>query len=475
MALQLLVNSVDLTEQIRFPSLTKRENLTKAPDELNFEIWETPSKTIPVLGDEVELYDGMTKIFGGIITEQNSNLEGGAIISRVYGCKDYTQTLDRQLVVRSYENESITDIITDIIGDFTTGFTTTNVEAGLPVIGSVRFNYEQPSKCLEKLANLINYDWYVDYDKDVHFFKAEANPAPFNLSETDDYFIYDSLNFSKNIYELKNEVIVRGGEYKTTILEADAVDKYNADGDQRVFNMLYRYDNIKIRVDGGSLLTVGIDNIDDPTTVDVLYNFQEKAIKFRENNKPNANKLVTIFGDAYIPLIVRVSDAVSIDAYGKYEHVIIDKTITSVDEAKLRGKAELARWQDGAFEASFTTRTSGLKTGQYIEIKLPSWGVADQQFKITQITGRAYTPEAMEYQVKVAISGEVSFVDIMVMLLGKDKINVTISPDEVLLVFNVLNEDFTIIGSYNLSTKTAPYTWGTTGVNDLVYDFGTWN
>jgi hypothetical protein len=475
MALQLLVNGVDLTNQIKFPSLRKSENLTKSPDDLSFVIVGLSGKTIPSLGDEVELFENTTKIFGGILTEVSESTEG-AVVTHAFKCKDYSQTFDRQLVVKSYENMSITDIVKDIVDEFTDGeFTYTNVDTGLPIIETVKFNYEQPSRCLEKLANLINYDWFIDYNKDVHFFKASNNPAPFNLTETGNNHIWNSLQFNRNIIELKNYIIVRGGEYKSTISEANTPDVYEANGTDRVFYQIYRYANVGVTVDGIPQ-TIGIDNITDPNTVDVLYNFQEKAVKFRENNKPVNGAEVKIFGDAYIPLIAKVRDQVSIGAYGRYDYVIIDKNITSIDEARLRGKAELLKWQNGSYEASFKTRQTGLRTGQYIIVDSPFWGVSNQPFKITRINGTAYSPDAMEYDVHIAISGEVSFVDIMLMLLGKDKLNVSIAQDEVLQALELLSDEFAITDSEpTITTDSPPYTWGVGGSNDGKWGFSTWS
>ena len=64
------------------------------------------------------------------------------------------------------------DIAVDIITTFCAGkgFTTNHVQTGNFLIPSIKFNYQQPSKALQSLANLVGWDWFIDPNKDLHFF-----------------------------------------------------------------------------------------------------------------------------------------------------------------------------------------------------------------------------------------------------------------------------------------------------------------
>lgn len=472
MALVLKINTVDKSSSIDWTSLNKREGLTKEPDALSFIVKKTASKATPELGDDIELLEDAVKIFAGTITERRDFIVGGLIVGYDCTCKDLNQTFDRKLVVKSYENMTAQDIIEDIVDTFTTGFTYVNIETGTPVLGSVKFNYEQPSKCIQKIADLIGYDWYIDYDGDIHFFNETTYTAPFQIDDTSGNLFWDTLNFRRNIIELKNTMIVRGGEYKSQILEADSVDKYVADGTQRVFLNIYRYSNIQVKV-AGVAKTVGIDNIDDPALYDCLYNFSEKAIKFRDANKPTVSQAVVIFGDAYIPLIVQVRDQVSIAEYGEYQGIIIDKSITSVSEAKAIAKGELRKWSAGSYEGSFKTIETGLKTGQMITINSPLRGM-NKVFKINRITGKARGNDHMEYTVYFVSSGTLNFTDIMVGLLSSDKKNIEIAADEVLQRLEYFTEEMNLSDVLSQPTHTSgPYKWGP-DANALVWSFGVW-
>lgn len=472
MALVLKINTTDRSSWIDWPSVQKVEGLTKEPDTLSFSIRKTPSKTIPALGDEVTLEEDAVKIFGGIVVGRREQIEGGILVGWDLSVKDFTHTLDRKLVAKRYENQTARAIILDIISTYTTGFTTTNVATDTPLIGSVKFNYEPVSKAIQQIADLIGWDWYVDYDKDIHFFAENTVPAPFNITDTSDNLEWGSLVFDRNILEMVNSVIVRGGEYKRAIAEGDAIDTYEAQAGQVTFPLAYKYDDIVVKKNGSSQ-TIGVDNITDPGTVQVLYNFTEKFVTF--TSALSAGDDIVVYGDAYIPLIAQVRDQTSLTAYGEYQKVIVDKTITSLDQARTLGKARLLEWADGAYEGSFKTTTTGLKTGQYITINSTLRGV-NATFKINRITGRARTPNQMEYTVQFLTSGELTFTDIMVELLGRDRKQIVISDDEVIQRFEALDEaPMTITDTVQALAKTSPpYKWDS-GTTTLKWNLGTWS
>lgn len=470
--LVLKINGTDRSSWINWESLTKTEGLTKEVDTLAFRIVKTPSKTIPILGEDITLFEDSIKIFGGVIIQRQDYIVGGVLMGFDIKCKDYTQLLDNKLVVKSYIGQTARAIILDILATFTSGFTSSNVAVTTPTIASIKFNYEQVSKALQKLADLCGFDWYPDYNKDIHFFDESTMSAPFEITDIGGKFEWPTLNFDRNLMELKNSAIIRGGEYLSSISSGNSVDKYSADGTQRVFNCIYRYTNVVVTV-AGSSKTVGIDNIDNPASFDCLYNFQEKAVKFRDDNKPSSSQEVKIYGDAHIPLIAKVRDQVSISTYGEIEHIQVDKSITSVSEAQTKAKAILDKWSEGSSAGSFKTTQTGLQTGQQIKINSTAFGV-NQYFKINRIIGKARGSDHMEYQVFFIASGEYTFTDIMMGLLSKDLQNIDISNDEVLQRLEIFPESVSVADVLLAVKKIAPYKWGPGSSNDLVFDFGTW-
>lgn len=472
--LQLKINNIDRSNSIDWQSLTWDSVLTKEVDRLEFLIKKTASKTIPALNDTIELLEDGVKIFGGSLVERNEVILGGRLIGYECRAKDWSHKLDGKLVTKNYSGQNAKAIVLDIISSFTSGFTTENVKGDTITVGSIKFNYEQVSRALTQLADQIGWDWYVGANKDIHFFDEETNTTPFNLDDNSGNFEWNSLEINQTVLNLKNHVFVRGGEYKKAISEADSVDSYLGDGTKKTFHLAYRYDNITVKKNG-AVQTIGTDQQTDPATVDLLYNFNEKFIKF--NTAPASGGTIVIFGDAFIPIIASVRDQLSIGTYGEFQHAIVDKSITSVNEAQSRAKAELKKFAESVFEAQFKTTKAGLRTGQKITLNSAIRSI-NKTFKINRIKAKARGNDHLEYEVRMIASGEITFTDMIVGLLGQDKKNIVIATNEVLQRLEFFAESMTISDVLNTFKKSPPYTWGQGGANDALsprgWSFATW-
>lgn len=418
MALLLKVNNIDKTSNIEWPTLEKQDVLTKEPDRLEFKIKNYGSKTYrPVLGDEITMFDGTIKIFGGIVVETSEENKGVLKYFTVL-CKDYQQIMDRQLVNKTYTNMMVGDIISDINTLYLTGFTVLNV-AATDVIRKIVFNDEQPSKCIQKLAEMIgDCDWYVDYDKDIHFFKEHSTSAPFNIDDTSGNYIFGSLKISRNINQVRNKIIVRGGDKVSSLL----TNTYVADGQQRTFVAKPGLQSLTIQtsIDSGAnynTLTIGQDGIDDPTTKDVLYNPNNGFIIFPDTTKPSAGNYVKWSGNQVYPIKIVRSDVSSIATYGEYQYVIRDATIKSEDQAIQRAKAEIKKYGSRANEGYLITTKSGLKSGQSIIVNSSILGIVNETFKITRVIMSARTPSSFQYEVQLLASENVGIIDVLGKLL----------------------------------------------------------
>ncbi len=237
MAITLKINSVDKTSLVDWKSLTKQQVSSKEPDTLNFDIINYPAKTYrPVLGDDVKLYDtdGTTLIFGGTVINTEEKMDGLVKYFTV-NCKDYTHTLDRNLVVKNYTNQTVSYIVNDLLTTYAPTFTKTNT-TDTTIITAISFNYLPISECLKKLAKTLgHYSWYVDYTKDINFFANYTKSAPFNLTDTSQNYIWGSLIFRSDISQLRNHIILRGG----TTTGTSYTDYKIADGKQNTFFVGY--------------------------------------------------------------------------------------------------------------------------------------------------------------------------------------------------------------------------------------------
>jgi hypothetical protein len=455
MASKIKINGVDRTSLIEWDSFELVQVLTKEVDTLSFRLKKHSRQTYsPNLTDEVEVYDGDTKIYGGIIIEISETSEG-LLRNIEVTCKDYSHLLDRKLVVESYEAGRTTklyagDIIRDIISRYAPGFTTNHVATG-PKIESIKFNYTPVTKAIQEICDQVGYDWYVDENKDIHFFSEEQHVAPFELNDTEGNFVWNSLTIRKDISQLRNAVYVRGGDY-TVKLTPQEGEKYTADGQQRFFPLAHAFNldvdfKVEISTNGGQTwidLNEGMYGKDDPNMYDVLYDPNKKFIAFREDNKPASGTIVRVSGNFTLPIIVYVREESSIAKYGEYQYREVDKSIKSIEEAKQRARRILNDYAKNTTEANFTTYKNGLRVGQRIRVNSEIRGI-DEWFTINRIVTKVRNAETgeREYQVSMIASETKGIIDVLTKLLETDPSkNIEIQKGEILDKYTTLVEGF---------------------------------
>lgn len=461
--IQIKINTVDKSSLVDWSSVRKTEILTNQPDMLEFMIKNVPSKTYrPALGDAVQMVKDGTVIFGGVVIETSEKIEGLVKFFSVI-CKDYTETLDGTFVAKTYSNMTAAAIISDIITNFApAGFTITHVVAPY-VVDSISFNYLAISQCLQKLAEAIpGYDWYIDYAKDIHFFLTTSNSAPFGLDDTSGNFNYQSLIFDTKLSQLRNQIVVRGGDTLGTAVDNQQV----ADGKQRIFFVGYNlttflaYKALAASPTSFVALTVGSDGKDNPASFDALYNPDKGLLTFPDATKPAINDVVKYTGVPSFPLISIVQDSVSVNTYGVYEYLIVDKTITTKTQSQARAQAELLKYSQPLTTGSFDTITDGLQQGQVITINCPARGI-NGTYKIQQITTILRTPSQVTsdlfYTIQFVSTLDVGMVDLLNKLLIKDVSDqITIGANEIIDRVYALMETITLTETVIISKSHNP-------------------
>jgi hypothetical protein len=394
------INDTDRTSLVEWSSIQILDAITNEVDTLSFNIKVFyDGDFIPEVGKEVEVTDDGTTIFAGEIVRVTKEAEGSGWLTYNIYCEDYTYELDKNLVFDTYENQDVSDIVKAIIDDYCDGFTYTNVDTTGIELDYILFNYEQPSKCIQRLAEMVGYDWYVDYDKDIHFFdKRIGETAAFDLTDTNGNYVFDSLKIEEDQTQVRNVVYVRGGEYVGDETE-DKVGE--GDGEIKSFKLPYRYNESPTVTVDGSAQTVGVEFIDDAGDYDCLWNYQEKVIRF---DTAPASGDVVVSGKPLIPVIIRAKRTASIEKYGEREHIILDKKIKSKQLARQRAEAEFEDFASPTKVARFVTVKPGLKSGQKINIKSEKRSI-DQDFSIEKITKRMRSPKEGFYYNVTASTG----------------------------------------------------------------------
>lgn len=422
--IQVFIDGNNRTRKIETGSISIQNILTNKRDTAQFNIINHSGESyIPHLGEEVLVYDNSgLKVFGGVITAIDTQAVSFPVTRHNITCQDYTRLLDHRVVPDGFVNKTVNEIITSLRDSYFPDFTLNNVDADLNV-SKINFRYKPVSQCLTDLAKLFNYDWYVDYDKDLHFFAKETVSAPFDLNDDDGSYRYDTLTIRRDNSQIRNSIIVRGGDY----LASQLTTNIQTDGVRSIYNLPYKFSDFDATLSTTNL-NVGIDYIDNPDSFDALHNFQEKQLKFKDADKPSASKTLKVSGKPNLPIIVRVrssslissmSSAESTPTFtsdGVYDYYVEDKTLTSKEAARKRAQAEILAYGESLVEGEFVTELSGLRAGQAIFIDSASRGISET-FIINKVQIGQFSANDLVYKVSLITTRTMDLVDVLQQLL----------------------------------------------------------
>lgn len=183
MAYVITINGVDRTGDVVHSSVVIEDILNDQQNTCTFKFVNRSGTGMPATDQEVTITLATgTKIFGGYIISRDLKRDGVGEAEALIRCVDYSRLFDRNLVHQSYSSMTDAAIIADIVSTYCSGLgiTTTNVVTGV-TIDQISFNYLQPSQVMRKICDLTGRNWYIDYNKDIHYFPQATNPAPFNI------------------------------------------------------------------------------------------------------------------------------------------------------------------------------------------------------------------------------------------------------------------------------------------------------
>lgn len=458
MTYSITIAGVDRTADVINESVIVEDEINDKANTCSLSLIDRSGLGTPATDDEIviTLADG-TILFGGyIITVGMSKMDTGTVEIQL-SCIDYTYILDRNLAHVSYASQTDAAIISALVTKYCIGLgvTTTNVVSGA-TINTISFNYIQLSQALRRIAELTGRNWYIDYNKDIHYFPLTTNAAPFNITSTQND--YTSLHITKDTSQLKNRVYVRGG----TKLSDPTTYSVKGDGVAKQFPLPDKPHAVTLKVNGVTK-TVGIKNV-DLTGYDWYLNFQEKYVEQDAAGAVLATTDTLAITYQYdIPILVAVEDTASILANGVKEFAIFDKSIDTTQGARDRASAELTDYANDVIEGSFITHTAGFRSGQYININLSEYGV-NANYIVQNVVARSFGAGNYYYEVSIASSKTLGIIKFLIELLEANKNLIELNNDEVvdelLSVQDSLLSD-SLVESLTIDSSGPYFTWCT--------------
>ena len=433
------INNEEKTNLVDWESFGIEDNINEQPNLCNFTIKVFEGQSYkPEISDTVEVFDGVEKIFAGKIIRVANYAEGDVIYYEIE-TKDYTLDLDRILVIERFEDKTVNEIIPYIVDNYLagTGITYNNVNCDLEVTVVV-FNNLSISKCLSELCELFNYSWYIDYDNDIHFFAKNDEPAPFNIADGSENYIRDSLSIENDLSQLRNVVVIEGGEITS---DNERTKIHDGDGNQKSFATDYKFSKKPTVLVNSVEVTVGVEFLNSDEDYICLWSYNEKYIRFV--SPPISGDLIEVSGYYLIPIMAQVEDNASISKYGRFEFKKIDKTIKTANEAKQYGEAQLSAYANTIREGGFRTYVSGLSSGQTISINLSMRGI-NENFLIMRVSLKMFTATEGEWTVELATLKTLGMIAFLQSLLVGENKKVTLNANAVLKKYYLDYQDIEV-------------------------------
>lgn len=462
MNISITIAGTDRTSDIVFDSIQKTDAVNEEKDTLIFSVDKYADRGfVPEVNQEVAMEIDGVKEFGGAITQVKKSLVDGRRVAFEVTCCDYTQFLARKLVLESYSNQTVNYIIADLISKYAEDFTVANVDCDI-TIKTMMFNRMSIPECLEKIAKETGYYWYVDYDKDIHFFAQEDNVAPFGITDDNGKSLRNSLKITDNLDQIRNSVTIRGSEERGT----ERTEIYVGTADQTIFPLANKFaEEPAVEVDG-TPVDVGVDYLTKEDDADCFWSYEQKSLRFKASM---AGKKVEITGIPLFPILVKIPEPVSINQYGIYEFFKEDKSITSRAEAYQYATAQLNAYKDGVIEGEFQTDTPGLRSGQIINVYSDLMGV-DEDFLIQRVTFKPQAKDKAIWSVKLATMRTMGIIQILQDLIRYRTIK-EFDPEN-LLTLAQFDDQMTMedVCTIPKAVTSPPYKWGA-----FRWGFGTWS
>lgn len=443
MALTLTIGGTNFLPQYKTNSARITERLNNAANTLRLEVVKKKgSGSVPSEGQEIVFKDGSRFLFGGYISLVDPTETGeGEQITYSIEATDYTYILINKMAQKSYEDKTLAYIVNDLLSTYVDSgyaFTDNNVETG-PTISTISFNHISLRKSFEKLAGVTGYKWYVDYEKDVHFFANDSTLAPEDFTDSSDNFY--SVDIAIDTSQVRNSIVVRGGREETS---SSFSQDFAGDGEAREWILREKPKtmvSIEENISGGgfSSKAFGVDPIDDDTGYDYMFNYQEKYVRATATTTTlTTADVLRVTYNYEVPVIVKLRSSTSINSMkaleggdGIHDHIINRPDVTSKAEAREIALNEIEEYGNPLLTAVVKTRSGLLssgsifKTGQVVTVNLPTWGISsDTQYQIQQVeVSLSEDGSNIEYNYVVTFGGRlIGIREFLEGLAGEEKV-----------------------------------------------------
>lgn len=344
------------------------------------------------IGQEVTIYAGsdasnLTKYFTGIL--EDVQFKGSPNDEKIeLSGRDYTARLmDRTVEPEVYTNLLAGSIVKDIITKYTNDISVSGVEDSTSSIDRISFKHKPVYDAIKQLAQLSDYTFYIDNDKDLHF--APAGSVDSGITFNSGNVI--EADFKEQRDTIFNQIWVYGDRYLDGYQETFTAGSPLGGS---IFTLKYNPHNTEVTVSGATIQPGAIAGITNTPVSGAKYlvNFDDKQIVFVSGtllgaNIPASGNEVFINYKRSLPIVKVGDNEPSKATYGTRVKVIVDKDIKDPATAQQLLEKEMSQNSDPRKEG--TLKVQGLYNlvpGETCTVDLPFHNVYNKTYDITEVT-----------------------------------------------------------------------------------------
>ena len=384
--IEITINGEDLSGEYKPASLSINDEL-ESRGTADFILVDAANTISPAPGQSVDIKLNVglssTLVFSGTIQTIQERWPVMDIDSPFHTLKikavDHNSIADRFLVGRTYaEGQLPGEVVKDLRTNYldAEGVGIGNIENGSFTLGVVSFNYESVADCLDDLAELIGFIWYIDHYRNLYFQARDTTAASFGYSDSS--LPIRSLKKERTRQSYRNRQYLRAGR---DVQATANTETFTGDGDRRTFTVglpLGEAPTITLELDGGGAVaqTVGINGVDDGK--DWYYQIDSNNIEQdSDGTKLTSSDTLSVTYKGLIPIIVQADledqqeqRADESGGSGIWEAIEDDERIEDANFALERASGLLGRYGRFPETLSIQTDAGRLRAGQVQNIEL---------------------------------------------------------------------------------------------------------
>ncbi len=382
---------IDITAYAKLETVKVNSVITSQIDTAGFKIRFSGSEVDIDEKREVLIHlagDVTTKYFGGYVTLLDGKTVGPEKVLQV-DCQDYTCLLETTKVNRIYLASTDQAIIQALFSTYLPEIDTATYVGASLTHDRIAFGHDKTLRqVMDELSDASGWDWYVDYDKKLHYFDpSTAGAASFSLSSSPDNvnsFGYWGFEHSEDATKIANRVTVGGGVYRSAgtsfYLGSDGLTDLilpyplHAPAGATAISV-WRNDGTEA-VPVWTALTVGAGNVQKIEDYDCLHYASPPKLAFAVPPRPYNTNAVKIYASYEAPILVTQTSATSYALYGKYyDEYVSDAAVDNIPQAIQKAQGVLLDRALAKESISLKMAHDGLSSGQRLTIVNATHGV----------------------------------------------------------------------------------------------------